>query len=402
MQDLFRKYLQNQCAPEEVESILRYFDVAENELPLRALIAESLEDVDANDEEVKWSPALDETFASIKKQLNKEKRKLIPLKGKLIPLKNRTWSWKAASVVLLVLGLAVYKVIRSPDPQQNIANAAIDKQEEVPGSNKAVLTLANGSTIKLETVVKGTITQQGEAKISKPVEGQLVYNSLNEKPNKGLFNTLATPRGGQYQLVLSDGSKVWLNAASSLHFPVTFYGKERKVALTGEAYFEVAKNASMPFKVVVDGKTQVEVLGTHFNVNAYDDEGIVKTALLEGQVKVVELATGAASIISPGEQARLNSYGQISIDKNIDTEQAIAWKNGAFNFSNADLGMVFRQLSRWYDVDIVVEGSLPERQFNGEIQRDLKLTQVLKLLEKNGVYSRLEGKKLIVLQQNHL
>jgi len=391
MQDLFKKYLLNQCAPEEVEKILGYFDVAENELSLRALIAESLEDVDAGYEEVKWTPSLDETFASIKKELNNKK-------GKLIPLKKRTWSWGAAAVVFLLVGLAAYDLIKSPGHQQSIANGAIPKQKDAPGSNKAVLTLADGSAIRLGTATNGTITQQGQARISKPVDGQLVYTALNEKPNPVLFNTIATPRGGQYELVLSDGSKVWLNAASSLRFPVTFSGKERRVALTGEAYFEVAKNASMPFKVMVDGKTELEVLGTHFNVNAYDDEATVKTALLEGQVKVVGLATGNASIIVPGEQARLNNNGQISIDKNIDTEQAIAWKNGAFNFSNADLGMVLRQLSRWYDVDVVIEGRLPERQFNGEIQHDLKLTQVLKLLEKNGVYSRLEGKKLIVLQ----
>ena len=264
----------------------------------------------------------------------------------------------------------------------------------MPGSNKAILTLADGSTIILQSAINGIVAQQGNTKISKSADGQLVYKSLNEKPTEVLINSIATPKGGQYQLVLSDGSIVWLNAASSLRFPAAFAGSERKVELSGEAYFEVAKNASMPFKVEVAGKGEVEVLGTHFNVNAYSDEATVNTTLVEGRVKVKALANRDSRIIAPGEQAQLEGNGRISINKDADTEQAMAWKNGTFNFSHAELGVVMRQLSRWYDVDIKFEGPVSQRQFSGEIQRDLKLSQVLKLLEKNNVFCSLQGKNI--------
>ena len=250
----------------------------------------------------------------------------------------------------------------------------------------------------LEAAANGSISEQGDVTISKPANGQLAYKSSNEKPTAVFFNSLVTPRGGQYSVLLSDGSKVWLNAASSLRFPVAFTGSERKVELTGEAYFEVEKVASMPFKVVVEGKSEVEVLGTHFSVNAYSNEATVNTTLLEGSVKVTGLSIRESHILNPGEQAQVNNNGRISINKNADTEQAMAWKNGTFNFNNADLQVVFRQLSRWYDVDIKFEGLVPQRQFTGEIQRDLKLQQVLKLLEKNNVFCKLEGKTLIVKQ----
>ena len=304
----------------------------------------------------------------------------------------------------MIGGFLVFNLIKKTDANRDVVTIDTSKQVDAsqqasdPGSNKAILTLADGSTIILETAANGTLTQQGNSKIVKPAEGKLAYNLLDEKTTEVLYNSIATPRGGQYQVIFSDGSKVWLNAASSLRFPAGFTGNERKVELVGEAYFEVSKNASMPFKVAIAGKGEVEVLGTHFNVHAYHDEETTHTTLLEGSVRVTGLSTGDSHIINPGEQAQVDGKGQISINKNADTEQAIAWKNGTFNFSNADLEMVLRQLSRWYDVDIKFEGAVPQRKFAGEIQRDLKLPQVLKLLEKNNVFCKLEGKTLIVKQ----
>jgi len=392
MKDIFCKYLNNQCSPQEVKELLAWFS-AEDESVLRALITASLEemDVEDKDEDNKWSPVTDRLFANIKAQIKSEK-------GKVVPILKRPWVQIAAAVLLVVGGFAVFNLIKKTNPNQDVVNIDIPKQDADSGSNKAILTLADGSSIVLETAANGTVTQQGNSKIVKPANGQLAYNLLNEKTTEVLFNSIATPRGGQYQLIFSDGSKAWLNAASSLRFPVAFIGNERKVELTGEAYFEVAKNASMPFKVEIAGKGEVEVLGTHFNVSAYREEATANTTLLEGSVRVIGLATGDSHIINPGEQAQVDSKGQISVNKNADTKQAIAWKNGTFNFSNVDLAVALRQLSRWYDVDIKFEGSVPQRHFTGEIHRDLKLQQVLKLLEENNVFCKLEGKMLIVKQ----
>ena len=391
MQNLFIKYLHDECSPEEVKELLGHFDFPENEIPLRGLIIDTLENTNADDEGSQWDVATDEMFAVIKKQLNAKK-------DKVVPFVRRTWFRLAAAVVIFAGGSAVYNSIKNAHQEQQLVKIETFKKEIGPGSNKAVLTLSDGSTISLETASHGTLARQGDTKIVKPVDGQLAYKSFNEKATEILFNSIATPRGGQYQLILSDGSKVWLNAASSLRFPANFTGHERKVELSGEGYFEVAKNAAMPFKVEIAGRGVVEVLGTHFNVNAYSDETTMKTTLLEGRVKVVVLATRDSHVLTPGEQAQLHRNGAISIYKNADTQEVIAWKNGAFNFNNANLRSVFRQLSRWYDVDIVFEGGVPEKQFNGEIQRDLKLPQVLKLLEGNNVFCRLEGKTLFVLK----
>jgi transmembrane sensor len=389
MQELFAKYLDNKCSPDEVAELLAYCNIAENEKLLRELILESLEKIDVHDDWSKWRPPTDKMFAVIKKRLN-------PEKAKVVPFLRKRWLRVAAALVLIAGGIAIYNFINYRDEKHEIAKT-VNKQE-MGHHNKAILTLADLSTINLESTVNGTLTQQGLIKIVKPADGLLAYISLNKKPTEVLFNRISTPRGGAYRLELSDGSKVWLNAASSLRFPAGFAGGERKVQLSGEAYFEVAKNAVAPFKVEVAGRGEVEVSGTRFNVNAYSDEATVNTTLLEGRVKVIGFASHVSRKLNPGEQARLDGNGHISINKNADTEQAIAWKNGVFNFSNADAMAVLRQLSRWYDVDIKFESRVPVRQFSGEIQRDLKLSQVLRLLEKNGVFCKLQGKTLIVLK----
>jgi transmembrane sensor len=283
--------------------------------------------------------------------------------------------------------------------QQIVLNKPENKKQDVsPGGNKAILTLSDGSTIVLDGAANGTLTQQGNSKIIKMTNGQLVYNSSSVKPAEVLYNTITTPKGGQYQLILADGSKVWLNAASSLRYPVTFTGKERKVELTGEAYFEVAKNAAMPFKINVEGRSEVEVLGTHFNINSYVDEGTINTTLLEGSVKVTGFSNHNSKLIVPGEQAQLHQNGLISLNRNLNIEEVMAWKNGNFFFNKSDLQTVLRQLSRWYDVEIVYEGNVPKREFEGEMERGLNLSQVLKILEKNDVHFKIEKNKLIVMK----
>jgi len=233
--------------------------------------------------------------------------------------------------------------------------------------------------------------------------GQLIYNTLHEKPTGIFYNTLTTPRGNQYQIVLPDGSKVWLNAASSITYPTSFTDAERRITMTGEAYFEVAKKerdagggtGRVPFIVVVDG-TEVEVLGTHFNINAYKEEPALLTTLLEGSVKVS--AHGHQQLIRPGEQTVVTPSGTgIGLKKDVDLDEVVAWKNGYFQFDHADIQTIMRQIARWYDVEISFEGKVPERKFGGDISRDLKLSEVLYGLNLSKIHFRIEGKKLAIL-----
>jgi len=210
--------------------------------------------------------------------------------------------------------------------------------------------------------------------------------------NSLVYNTATTPRGGQYQFILSDGTKVWLNSASSIKYPVQFIGNERKVELTGEAYFEVVHNAKMPFRVVSNGQT-VEDLGTHFNINAYNDENVIKTTLLEGSVKVSSAAGN--NTIKPGQQAVLNN-GNISVINDADLDAAVAWKNGFFYFDDNNIQEVMRQLARWYDVDIKCEGELPSRQFSGEISRNVKASQILDILSFKKIHYKIDGKSIVI------
>jgi ferric-dicitrate binding protein FerR (iron transport regulator) len=308
----------------------------------------------------------------------------------------RSW-WAAASIILILATGAFFWFQNNAQKNQQhpIATAKQLPADVAPGHNGAILTLANGKKIVLDSMSNGVVAVQSGAKILLKND-QVSYNNTRESEAVS-YNTMSTPRGRQYTLVLSDGSKVWLNAASSITFPTSFMGKERNVEITGEAYFEVAHDAERPFKVKV-GDMQVQVLGTHFNVNAYEDEGDIKTTLLEGSVKVSK--GNENTLIVPGEQAViLNSpsgVGGITVKKDIDLDEVVAWKNGLFNFNNADLKTVMRQLSRWYNVNIIYTGEIPNRVFGGEMQRDLHLSQVLKLLEKNNVHFKIDGKNIVV------
>lgn len=267
------------------------------------------------------------------------------------------------------------------------------KNDVLPGGDKAILTLGDGSTIVLDNAQNGTLTQQGATKVIK-LDGKLAYDPAGAGSTEVVYNTISTPRGGQYQIELPDGSQVWLNAASSLRFPTAFAGKERRVEISGEAYFEVTKNKSMPFIVTVDG-SEVQVLGTHFNIMAYKEEKAVKTTLLEGSVRFV--SGNNASVLKPGQQSQLTKEGQVKVMSGVDVDEVMAWKNGMFYFKDADIETVMRQLSRWYDVDIEYQGEIKPKKFGGEIQRDLNLSDVLEGLKETGIHFRIEGKKLIVL-----
>lgn len=264
-----------------------------------------------------------------------------------------------------------------------------------PGGNIAVLTLSDGSTMVLDSADTGFVAQQGNAKIIKSANGELTYTVSGEPNSTSLFNTITTPHGGQYQVVLSDGSRVKLNSFSSITYPTTFVGKERRVTITGEAYFEIAKNVKRPFRVKAYDM-EVEVMSTEFNINAYTEEPAIKTTLMKGILKLTN--NEMMLMLHASQQGQFDKEGKFSVGKNIDTNEVIAWKNGYFQFNNTDVKTVMRQIGRWYNVDIVYEkGTHADQEVFGEIRRNVNLSEIIKMLKKNSINCRLDGRSLIVM-----
>lgn len=305
----------------------------------------------------------------------------------------------AAAIIVTVLTIAYFTVKldkKNDSPSSGVVQRPIERPHDVaPGGNKAVLTLADGSTIILDTTTKGVLARQAGIMVQKVADGSISYKEGRTAVETSVMNTMTTPRGGQYQLTLADGTKVWLNAASSITYPTAFTGKDRTVFITGEAYFEVAKNPSKPFKVLVKGDVELNVIGTHFNVNAYSDETSVNTTLIEGALNVN--VNEQSQRLLPEEQAQVQKTN-IRLLKEIDVEQVMAWKNGAFSFKKDNLHAVLRQIARWYDVEVIYDQGVPERVFSGKMGRDLALSQILKFLKDINVNLKLEGKKIIVMK----
>lgn len=320
--------------------------------------------------------------------------------AKVVPLKRSYSKVAAAAVFLMTIGAGSYFFLfKKPVIEPAHAETAKAKPRDLPpGRDAAVLTLGDGRTIVLDSA-SGTISKQGGATVIN-LNGQVSYDNKGgkDKTETVVYNTISTARGNQYQLILADGSRVWLNSASSLRFPTSFTGDKREVELDGEGYFEVAKNASKPFHVKT--KTQdIEVIGTHFNVNAYTDESQVKTTLLEGSVKVNSaIGSPQSAILKPGEQSILKNNSPFTIDHSPDIDQVMAWKNGWFEFDNTDIKAIMRQISRWYDVDIRYETKTSDSTYGGRISRNINLSNILKMLELYGVHCKLEGKTLTVIR----
>lgn len=311
---------------------------------------------------------------------------------KIVPI-IKWWRYAAAVLIIATGAWIVLKPAPTSKPVIDNTVKRTPVKDVMPGSSKASLTLADGSVVELDSAAVTQLKEEDGTLIDKKY-GKLVYNQSSNNSNIPLYNTLNIPRGAEYQLVLPDGSKVWLNAASSLKFPLRFTGNERKVFLTGEAYFEVAKNAAMPFKVITDETMEIEVLGTHFNVNAYEDEATVKTTLAEGKVKIKK---GVYTVtLSPEQQAQWKKKAEKLSVIEADVEKEIAWKNGIIEFSEDDLPSIMRQLSRWYNVDVGFEGKIPDGKYNGSIPRRATLAEVMEILKIAGVKYWLENKKVIV------
>lgn len=299
----------------------------------------------------------------------------------------------AAAVALLLVGGAWYlwwpdKITKEPQPKPL---AVLD----IPaGKQGAVLTLDDGSQLVLDSITGGIVASQGGTNITLQ-NGLLEYDPNKTTTQQILYNTMSTPKARQFQLLLPDGSRAWLNAASSIRFPTRFTGNTREVSITGEVYFEIVKNDKAPFRVQIAGKALVDVLGTSFNVNAYEPDEQISTTLLEGSVKMSNNDQQAA-VLKPGQQAVLGDR-QIKLLNNVNTDQVMAWKNGVFNFDGITLESFMKEVGRWYDVDVVISKDAPNIEFQGEMSRDISLKDLMSSLEKFGVHYRVEGKKIIIL-----
>ncbi|WPU94346.1 FecR domain-containing protein [Mucilaginibacter sabulilitoris] len=301
--------------------------------------------------------------------------------------------YAAILILLSTVGILLYR--ENSKHLQKAVNQSIVHNQIRPGSNHAILILGNGEKITLKKHAKLSISENDGTAVSS--QNDVLAYKQDERQSgvdqKLVYNTIMVPRGGVYQLILADGSKVWMNSASSLRYPTAFSGKDRRVYLTGEAYFEVAKNARMPF-IVKTNKAEVQVLGTHFNVMAYDDESSCKTTLLEGAVKVQSSA--AVNVIKPGQQAVIDIQGQQKINSDIDVDEELAWKNGLFIFKDAGIKGIMQQASRWYDVDVVYEGKIPEIQFTGQMSRKVDFYGFTNILKYAGLNFNIKGKTVTI------
>jgi hypothetical protein len=375
-QELLNKYQLGNCTPEEQQMLDNWYLHEADKQPVAEGPADPL-----MEEELMWNRIVDE----------------IPETAKIRYFK-KWYSIASAAAILVFVSFGAYLFIKKRQVPAQLVHQSNPKNDILPGGNKAILTLANGKQITLTGARNGTLAVQGAVAINKTADGRIVYDSSEKSASDNAkltaYNTMTTPRGGQYWVVLPDGSRVLLNAASSLTYPTTFSGTERKVELTGEAYFEVAHNAAKPFRVY--SKSQiVEVLGTHFNINTYDDEPAIKTTLLEGKVKVTSTAKNQTRILQPGQQAFLNALAFNVSD--VDVDEATAWKNGLFVFESNDIQQIMRMVSRWYDVDVAYTGNLPSDKFSGSVSRFSNVSEVLNTLQlTRKVHFKVSGKKISV------
>jgi transmembrane sensor len=415
IQYLLQQYTTNQATRQEVEELFAYLKTPEGENALKNYILDTQKEAEPN--LTSLQPDWDTLWLSIQSAASSA--------APATKVVRFTWMRIAAAVLVLVIAGSLWYYFSTPKTNglAIVVTTANTKKDIAPGGNKALLTLADGTTIALDTVQHGFLALQGHTKIIKQKTGELIYNSSGtseQKAGKALYNTISTPHGGQYHLVLPDGSKVWLNAGSSLCFPATFTTSTRVVQLTGEAYFEVKpQRIRKPFIVSILSATggrargQVEVLGTHFNVNAYNDESVIKTTLLEGKVKVssIEPSVGnrpstsayvkasaakalrSSKMLSPGKQAILNSETQTINITNANTEQAVAWKNGFFRFKETSIREVMRQVERWYDVEVEYSTGQTDQYYTGVVSRSQNISALLKTLELTGtVHFKIDDK----------
>lgn len=397
---LFRAYFNKTATSNERNELIELLGQSENDEQVKILLRETWQQFNSQSQLFTDSRG-EEMLANILQKGRGSNPVVVAYK--------HLFSWLRITAAAAILFFAVIGVdfwLNSKQPMQPIAQSKKNPENAiVPGGNKAVLTLADGSRIVLDSIHGGALANQGNVKVMKLNAATVAYNAGSAASKEIVYNTLSTPSGGQYHLILPDGTQVWLNASSSIHFPTMFKGKERNVTVTGEVYFEVANMPAkegygkIPFVVKIDTPSgeggEVKVFGTHFNIMAYHNESFMHTTLLEGSVKV---SKGSLSeMLVPGQQSRINrTTGGIKVVE-ANLEEVMAWKNGWFQFNACDIEQVMRQISRWYDVEIVYEGNIPPGHFSGLVSRRNDISQVLKIMQAGGVRFRIEGRKVIVL-----
>jgi transmembrane sensor len=426
---LFGRYTARQSSIEEDSEFFALAQQPENREELEALIDALLESVEGT------AMSAESIQSTLEVIFNAGKGKIVPLEpGYTKSIRKRFWQRVAVAAAIFILigsGAAYYLWNRQNNIE--IANKQpikIINDVAAPAKNRATIMLSNGKQVFLDSSANGILAAEGKTSIQKLADNQIAYNangeiknnskasndkgSNNKQPNNTIaYNTLTNPRGSRpISILLADGTIVWLNTESSLKYPVAFSGNERKVEITGEAYFEVAHDAKKPF-IVTKAQTSITVLGTHFNVDAYDDNESIKVTLLEGSVEVTANKTKTATAgakaannqkdtnnsqsvtIKPGEQAKIKN-SQISVSASIDVDQVMAWKNNKFSFDNTNLEAILKEFSRWYDVKVVYENKIPDRKFFGIMNRSSSLATVLGELQANNIKFELEGKTLTV------
>jgi hypothetical protein len=381
---LFALYMNGEASAAEIEEFFALASLQDNEV-LEKLLLEAWQDHKSNETIISVSKA-EQILQGILVS-----RQELPAKHSI---KMKWWRVAAAAILISAISTTCYFFIFNRRSESQVTKTS-DRfsNDAVPGKIQATLTLSDGSQLVLDSLPDGTVIMQGDTKISNR-GGQIAYAAGSKQATTG-YNTLSTARGQVFHsLELSDGTKVWLNAASSIRFPVVFTGKERKVSITGEVYFEVAKRPQQPFIVDARG-TDITVLGTHFNVNLYEDEPVATTTLFEGAVRLTHLDNKV--LLRPGQQAILGKTGELAVSEAKDTEQAIAWKNNIFSFESTDIETVMRQVARWYDLDIVYHGNVSQK-ITGEIPRSASAVTLFKVLElAGGVHFTMNGKKVEVM-----
>ncbi|WP_341838754.1 FecR family protein [Chitinophaga caseinilytica] len=376
LDELFHKLLAGACTPAEKQELYALLAKPEHDADLQRLLDEAILSTTGDEK-----PVADERAGAILSIILEAQAK--PARRKTI-LRTVAITAAAAAAVAALVWTGVQQM--RPAQQPLVKTEETPPQEILPASSGALLTLGNGQTVPLDSLGQGVIAQQGGTSV-KLGNGSLAYDDA--QPGESTFNTLSTPRGRVFHVTLPDGSGVWLNAASSLRYPTSFDAAERTVELKGEAYFDIRPMAAKPFKVKVNGRTEVLVLGTRFNVSAYGNDPLIAATLLQGKVAVDQ------RVLQPGEQARITGENAIKIVK-ADTSQVMAWRNGMFNFDNADIREVMKQLERWYDIDVIYETDIPPLRFGGKMERSLSLQQITRILAISDVHCRLEGRKLII------
>lgn len=382
---LLNQYANRTASPEEEKELWSFVDAAKNDDAVKNLVLKMIQQ-DAPETELnrnQWEPVLRRVIAQGKEE-EATNTPVYPL-----PKRRNVFIWKkmaAAAVLFLIVGTGLFYFLQDRNIYTIVAVEKVPILKDVapPNSVNATLTLSDGATIILDSVRNGMLAQQGDVNVMKLSDGQIVYDpiSLSTQNKEISYNTLSNPRGSKVvNIVLADGTKVWLNVESTLRYPTAFIEKDRRVEITGEAYFEVAHNEAMPFHVTVDGM-EVEVLGTHFNVNSYKEESILRTTLLAGSIKVNNGTKGI--IINPGEQAQIfrNKNNSIPVSK-PDLNEVMAWKEGRFSFSDMDLESIMREMARWYNVKVVYEDKITDR-YTVNVSREVPVSQLFKFIEMSG------------------